>query len=419
MTSSSIPCIPYIKGKTEDLSTDEALKILQSADENKCINVPPRNPKDGDIYLYKSKDESVSDGWKHDGYQWRIVLSVNVPRRNPTILKRSYTQLLPNGKEESGLRRNVYNELKDENTEPFLTLLHFQGKSSIEDIESPAVNSPTITKSTPESIAEDCTTDGTEPDKIPDDTEETGGTNTKATDIDSALATLETALQRKTDARPVMNVVNQLVKTVTSSEETTELDYCLVVSDKKSGKSAVISAPDVSSPRRSARKRSIKQVDNDTDESVTKQGLEIDNDGDDKTVDKRLRLDDSSTTELGDQEVLTAKGNVKKIPKPKKEQYFSFSIVSGEEKEINSDIFEGRRDNNKEMYLKIRNCMIQTWQKQKPLYLSISQVKQEMNDIEDDVLIPRLHKYLECKGVINFNAGNVIWSVDSLNCFMK
>jgi len=52
-----------------------------------------------------------------------------------------------------------------------------------------------------------------------------------------------------------------------------------------------------------------------------------------------------------------------KFVPPEKETYFSFSIVSEEEKNINADFFEHRKKNskNEERYLKIRNHIINLW----------------------------------------------------------
>jgi protein MYSM1 len=63
-----------------------------------------------------------------------------------------------------------------------------------------------------------------------------------------------------------------------------------------------------------------------------------------------------------DQEVLTATGEIVMFPKPSAETFFSYKIVSEEEKKVNSDFFNKRRaTKNPQRYLKIRNHIIETW----------------------------------------------------------
>lgn len=44
-------------------------------------------------------------------------------------------------------------------------------------------------------------------------------------------------------------------------------------------------------------------------------------------------------------------------------------------------------------------------QQQKPRYVSISQARKGLRDCGDVTPMSRIHKYLECKGIINFDAG--------------
>ncbi|XP_060577283.1 uncharacterized protein LOC132734542 [Ruditapes philippinarum] len=62
-------------------------------------------------------------------------------------------------------------------------------------------------------------------------------------ELESAWVTLQTALGKKSGAKPVVDMVNKLLETV--KEDNSSVDYCLVVSDKKSGKSSVIGSPDI------------------------------------------------------------------------------------------------------------------------------------------------------------------------------
>lgn len=89
----------------------------------------PNIVSDGDIYIYKPADLDDADGWKEDGSQWRIISSVHLPRRSPVVLKRVYALVLPGGKVERDLKKEVYCEDGNQDGHK-LALLHYLGNFS-------------------------------------------------------------------------------------------------------------------------------------------------------------------------------------------------------------------------------------------------------------------------------------------------
>ena len=79
--------------------------------------------------MYKPKGGQSSDSWKEDTHQWRIISSLHLPRRNPTILKRVYALLSNDGKVNKELKKEVYSKESGQND---LTLLHFLGNFQYE-----------------------------------------------------------------------------------------------------------------------------------------------------------------------------------------------------------------------------------------------------------------------------------------------
>ncbi|XP_053373804.1 uncharacterized protein LOC123531841 [Mercenaria mercenaria] len=450
---------PLLQDRKFTIPVDEALNILKTVEHSKCIDVPPIQPKDGDVYVYKPSDSEYADSWKEDQRQWRIISSVHLPRRNPTVLKRVYALMLNDGKIDKELRKEVYCEDKGQDQHK-LTLLHFLGNFQFEEetesgnkegsgvcstdqpdegtymqIDTEASPEDILHESEPNSMTGDSNLQPAE--EIQEQNTSVGSTvldtndepctssvesvdmstmhavstkqaadsSTGPGELETAWRSLQTALGKKTGAKPVVDMVNKLLETVT--EDNSEVDYCLVVSDKKSGKSSVIGSPDIAT-RRSTRKRPAADLEEESPKHAVCEvthGEELSEyfENINTSKDDVAAIDIPSVTELGEQEVLTAKGDVVKFPKPKTEIYFSYIVVSEEEKKIHSDFFNKRRAaKNPQRYLKIRNHIIETWQQQKPRYVSISQARKGLKDCGDVTPISRIHKYLECKGVINF-----------------
>lgn len=448
---------PFLRDRKASLSVEEALKILKTADIDKCTQRPPNEPSGGDIYVYKPKFKGNSDGWKEDGLQWRITSSVHLPRRSPVLLKRIYSLVPTDGKADKELKKEVYCEETDQEQNN-LVLLHYLGnfeklrKNSVPAKQSAVRETATDVASTVQEVEvvdkedreqiQELSSTGEDSNlgpsaaavsvtvsaasKMPSTNPESSGStevlensgsqeevttkqaadsSTSPGELETAWKTLQTALGKKSGAAPVMKMVNKLLETVTG-ENAEETDYCLVVSDKKSGKSSVIGSPNITR-RRSGRKRTAQETEAKEDEEAEDEAVSGEEQMEEFTnaVEHSAVKDIHSVTELGDQEVMTAAGEVIKMPKPKSENYFSFSIVSDEEKKIHSDFFDKRRAaKNPQRYLKIRNHIIGIWQQQRPRYVSISQARKGLKDCGDVTPMSRIHRYLECKGVINFNS---------------
>ena len=47
---------PYLRDRTTVLAIAEIVDILKNPDDSKTISVPPREPRGGEIYVYKVND---------------------------------------------------------------------------------------------------------------------------------------------------------------------------------------------------------------------------------------------------------------------------------------------------------------------------------------------------------------------------
>ncbi|KAK6484396.1 histone H2A deubiquitinase MYSM1-like [Huso huso] len=90
---------------------------------------------------------------------------------------------------------------------------------------------------------------------------------------------------------------------------------------------------------------------------------------------------------------------------PEEEVEMDRSAIIEEEKQAISEFFEGRSSKTPERYLKIRNYILDQWEKCKPKYLNKTSVRPGLKNCGDVNCIGRIHTYLELIGAINFGCG--------------
>ncbi|KAK6171857.1 hypothetical protein SNE40_018281 [Patella caerulea] len=103
--------------------------------------------------------------------------------------------------------------------------------------------------------------------------------------------------------------------------------------------------------------------------------------------------------------VISSSGELVEFPIPTVNVELNFDEISEEEQTIHSEFFDGRQSKTPDRYLKIRNHIIESWLKCKPVYLNKTSVRKGLKNCGDVNCIGRIHSYLECIGVINFGCG--------------
>ncbi|KAI4892571.1 hypothetical protein NFI96_024737, partial [Prochilodus magdalenae] len=95
---------------------------------------------------------------------------------------------------------------------------------------------------------------------------------------------------------------------------------------------------------------------------------------------------------------------------PEQEVTLDMSTITEEEKQAIPEFFEGRPSKTPERYLKIRNYILDQWEKSKPKYLNKTSVRPGLKNCGDVNCIGRIHTYLELIGAINFNCEQAIYN---------
>ncbi|XP_048832350.1 histone H2A deubiquitinase MYSM1 [Brienomyrus brachyistius] len=112
-------------------------------------------------------------------------------------------------------------------------------------------------------------------------------------------------------------------------------------------------------------------------------------------------LDDEYEEEDEEEEELKA---------PEQEVQLDRRAVTEEEKQAVSEFFEGRPSKTPERYLKIRNYILEQWEKVKPKYLNKTSVRPGLRNCGDVNCIGRIHTYLELIGAINFGCEQAVYN---------
>ncbi|KAG9350936.1 hypothetical protein JZ751_024825, partial [Albula glossodonta] len=115
---------------------------------------------------------------------------------------------------------------------------------------------------------------------------------------------------------------------------------------------------------------------------------------------------ESELDELGEEE----EEEEEELKVPEHEVQLDTSTITEEEKQAISEFFEGRPSKTPERYLKIRNYILDQWEKSKPKYLNKTSVRPGLKNCGDVNCIGRIHTYLELIGAINFNCEQAIYN---------
>ncbi|KFQ16869.1 Histone H2A deubiquitinase MYSM1, partial [Merops nubicus] len=94
---------------------------------------------------------------------------------------------------------------------------------------------------------------------------------------------------------------------------------------------------------------------------------------------------------------------------PDQEVEVDRGIILEEEKQAIPEFFEGRQAKTPERYLKIRNYILDQWEKCKPKYLNKTSVRPGLRNCGDVNCIGRIHTYLELIGAINFGCEQAVY----------
>ncbi|XP_050402377.1 deubiquitinase MYSM1 isoform X2 [Patella vulgata] len=108
--------------------------------------------------------------------------------------------------------------------------------------------------------------------------------------------------------------------------------------------------------------------------------------------------------------VISSSGELVELPIPTANVELNFDEISEEEQTIHSEFFDGRQSKTPDRYLKIRNHIIESWLKSKPVYLNKTSVRKGLKNCGDVNCIGRIHSYLECIGVINFGCEQALYN---------
>nr|XP_006820909.1 PREDICTED: histone H2A deubiquitinase MYSM1-like [Saccoglossus kowalevskii] len=94
------------------------------------------------------------------------------------------------------------------------------------------------------------------------------------------------------------------------------------------------------------------------------------------------------------------------IPKATVEIIVDHSTTTRDEHIAHSEFFDGRPLKTPSRYMKIRNYILDAWEKCKPKYLTKTSVRPGLKNCGDVNCISRIHEYLEHVGAINFGVDN-------------
>lgn len=128
-----------------------------------------------------------------------------------------------------------------------------------------------------------------------------------------------------------------------------------------------------------------------------------------RVEDSDVEVDVESTDDSQDAKAMPPPAPVPRIPEalmdttvPQQEVSVDREYVSDLEKYIHSEFFDGRPTKTPEQYLRIRNHILDMWDRYKPIYVSKTSVRSGLKQGGDVNCISRIHRLLEQIGAINF-----------------
>ncbi|XP_051868185.1 histone H2A deubiquitinase MYSM1 [Pristis pectinata] len=95
---------------------------------------------------------------------------------------------------------------------------------------------------------------------------------------------------------------------------------------------------------------------------------------------------------------------------PAQEVVLDKNMITEDEKQAIPEFFEGRSSKTPERFLKIRNYILDQWDKCKPKYLNKTSVRPGLKNCGDVNCIGRIHTYLELIGAINFGCEQAVYN---------
>ncbi|KAL8178589.1 UNVERIFIED_CONTAM: Myb-like, SWIRM and MPN domains 1, partial [Gekko kuhli] len=102
--------------------------------------------------------------------------------------------------------------------------------------------------------------------------------------------------------------------------------------------------------------------------------------------------------------------DAQELKPPDQEIEMDKNVILEEEKQAIPEFFVGRQAKTPERYLKIRNYILDQWERIKPKYLNKTSVRPGLKNCGDVNCIGRIHTYLELIGAINFGCEQAVYN---------
>ncbi|XP_077189667.1 deubiquitinase MYSM1 isoform X2 [Paroedura picta] len=102
--------------------------------------------------------------------------------------------------------------------------------------------------------------------------------------------------------------------------------------------------------------------------------------------------------------------DAQELKPPDQEVEMDKNVILDEEKQAIPEFFVGRQAKTPERYLKIRNYILDQWERIKPKYLNKTSVRPGLKNCGDVNCIGRIHTYLELIGAINFGCEQALYN---------
>ncbi|XP_042325095.1 deubiquitinase MYSM1 isoform X2 [Sceloporus undulatus] len=102
--------------------------------------------------------------------------------------------------------------------------------------------------------------------------------------------------------------------------------------------------------------------------------------------------------------------DAEELKPPDQEVEIDRNTIMEEEKQAIPEFFVGRQAKTPERYLKIRNYILDQWERIKPKYLNKTSVRPGLKNCGDVNCIGRIHTYLELIGAINFGCDQAVYN---------
>eukprot|EP00111_Clytia_hemisphaerica_P019697 TCONS_00058133-protein len=118
-------CMTSEKG----LDLEEAIRLLENAEQYQTISQPPVKPKGSEIFIFMPFTADEQDNYKCDQYRWLNSGPKAIPRKNPLVKKQYFIGMLPGGKT-SAFQKHTYTLVGDQRS-PYPILLHYIGDETI------------------------------------------------------------------------------------------------------------------------------------------------------------------------------------------------------------------------------------------------------------------------------------------------